>query len=471
MASHLRPTTLNLSQIIRRPQSCAAAATSTSKSTTTRNTSGPAKCFTRPYAVASHSAIPASKARFIPSSGTYPQGFRISSAHAGVKPSNNVDPSNSNSNGNGNGSHNKQLHDDIAVLVSDRPAAAAATFTTNKFQAAPVVVSREVLAAAAAGGIRGVVINSGCANAVTGKGGLVDARAMAAEVDRLLGIESGSSAASSPSSAGGEAKAAVGETLVMSTGVIGQKLPMAKILHAIPAAFASVGSTHDHWMRAARAICTTDTFPKLLSRTFTLPGADGIEYRIAGITKGAGMIHPNMATLLGLICTDAPIAPAALSPLLKQAVDQSFNAISIDGDTSTNDTVALLANGAAGGPLIDSPHSSSSSSSPSPAYAALASELVRFAQDLSQLVVRDGEGATKFVRSQRRESARTRGRRETHRRHHRHARRSSRRPSTAKTRTGAGSCARSGMRRAWRRAALCRSRRAYRLCRWMARPS
>jgi glutamate N-acetyltransferase/amino-acid N-acetyltransferase len=167
------------------------------------------------------------------------------------------------------------------------------------------------------------------------------------------------------------------------------RLPIQKILRAIPTAYENLADTHDAWLSAAKAICTTDTFPKLLSTTFTLPSSPDTPYRIAGMTKGAGMIHPNMATLLGMICTDAPVSPSALKSILTHAVDRSFNSISIDGDMSTNDTVALLANGAAGGSLIDSPAS--------PGYAELQNELTSFASKLAQLVVRDGEGATKFV--------------------------------------------------------------------------
>jgi glutamate N-acetyltransferase / amino-acid N-acetyltransferase len=184
-------------------------------------------------------------------------------------------------------------------------------------------------------------------------------------------------------------------TLVMSTGVIGQRLPIQKILNGIPAAHSAIASTHQSWLTTARAIMTTDTFPKLLSTTFTLPSShhSGTTYSLAGMTKGAGMIHPNMATLLGILCTDAPIAPSALQPMLKSAVNQSFNSISIDGDTSTNDTVAILANGAA----APSPSTPSITSSSSPDYTAMQDVLTRFAQQLAQLVVRDGEGATKFV--------------------------------------------------------------------------
>jgi len=174
----------------------------------------------------------------------------------------------------------------------------------------------------------------------------------------------------------------------MSTGVIGQRLPIQKILDKLPTAYYNLGDTHDHWMAAARAICTTDTFPKLLSRTFTLPSSS-TEYHIAGMTKGAGMIHPNMATLLGIICTDAPISATPLQSLLTSAITKSFNSISIDGDTSTNDTVAILANGAAGGEPI--------TSTSSEAFKAMQGVLTEFAIDLAKLVVRDGEGATKFV--------------------------------------------------------------------------
>lgn len=223
-------------------------------------------------------------------------------------------------------------------------------------------------------GIRAIIINSGCANAVTGKGGLEDATNMGRTVDACL-------APSPPSSS---------STLVMSTGVIGQRLPISRILSGIPNAYSSLESTHDSWLRTARAICTTDTFPKLASKTFCLPSSPSTTYTIAGMTKGAGMIHPKMATLLGIICTDAPIPASVLQPLLTHAVDRSFNAISVDGDTSTNDTLALLANGAAGGSPVSSLDSEDGR--------AMTETLTGFAQQLAQLVVRDGEGATKFVR-------------------------------------------------------------------------
>lgn len=309
----------------------------------------------RRYAAPGEGSIPPSKKKYVPTSGSYPLGFLAASAHVGVKASN-------------------TRFDDLALVASETPCAGAAVFTKNKFQAAPVTVTRDMLARRAGSGIRAVVVNSGCANAVTGRGGIEDAVKMGEETDKCFsgeGDELGSS------------------TIVMSTGVIGQRLPIQKITSKIPSAYASLGSTHDHWLATARAICTTDTFPKLLSRSFTLPSSPNTTYHLAGMTKGAGMIHPNMATLLGIICTDAPIAPAPLQSLLTAAIDKSFNSISIDGDTSTNDTVALLANGAAGGtPIADSAN---------PDYAAMQETLTTFAADLAKLVVRDGEGATKFV--------------------------------------------------------------------------
>ncbi|KAL2813269.1 hypothetical protein BJX63DRAFT_394719 [Aspergillus granulosus] len=323
------------------------AQSSATMATFARMVKGQVRCYSAPVDV----AIPASKRKYIPTSGTYPKGFVVSGTHVGVKASNTKFP-------------------DLALISSETPCSAAAVFTTNKFQAAPVQVSKKILNASQGQGIRSVVINSGCANAVTGKGGLEDAMNMAAKVDEYTGV-------------------AEGGTLVMSTGVIGQRLPISKILSKIPEAHASLSSTHDAWLTTARAICTTDTFPKLLSRTFTLPSSPGRTYSLAGMTKGAGMIHPNMATLLGVVATDAPIVPSALSSLLKSAVSRSFNAISVDGDTSTNDTVAILANGAAGGAPINTTQSDD--------YAVMQEILTSFLQSLSQLVVRDGEGATKFV--------------------------------------------------------------------------
>lgn len=167
------------------------------------------------------------------------------------------------------------------------------------------------------------------------------------------------------------------------------RLPIQKIVDHIPVAYHQAGDSHQHWLNCAKAICTTDTFPKLMSRTFELPSSPGVEYRIAGMTKGAGMIAPNMATLLTILATDAPVAPGIMTTLLRHAVDRSFNAITIDGDSSTNDTVALLANGAAGGNEVSSEQSAD--------YDALRALLTDFSADLAKYIVRDGEGATKFV--------------------------------------------------------------------------
>ncbi|CAN9206991.1 unnamed protein product [Alternaria alternata] len=312
----------------------------------------------RTYAAPGDGVIPPAKKKYVPTSGTYPLGFKAGSAHVGVKASN-------------------TRFDDLALIASDTPCAGAAVFTTNKFQAAPVTVSRDMLKKRKGEGIRAVVVNSGCANAVTGRGGIEDAISMGKETDKCFIQDKN-----------GQDDLKGSRSIVMSTGVIGQRLPIDKITSKIPTAYYNLGDTHEHWLGTARAICTTDTFPKLVSKTFTLPSTQQ-EYHIAGMTKGAGMIHPNMATLLGIICTDAPVAPYLLRQALVSAIGKSFNSISIDGDTSTNDTVAILANGAAGGQPINS--------ADSPDFAAFQKVLTDFSIDLAKLVVRDGEGATKFV--------------------------------------------------------------------------
>jgi glutamate N-acetyltransferase/amino-acid N-acetyltransferase len=321
----------------------------------------------RQYSAPADRSIPAAKQKYVPTTGTYPKGFLIGSAHAGVKASN-------------------TKYDDLALVTSEEPCSAAAVFTQNVFKAAPVNVSNGFLAKRKCAGFRGVVVNSGCANAVTGTGGMEDAVAMASATDKLLGA--------SPDD--------LPSTLVMSTGVIGQRLPIKKITDAIPSLHASIGNTHEHWLGAAQAICTTDTFPKLISRTFTLPSQPNTTYSIAGMTKGAGMIHPNMATLLGIVCTDVAIEPSSMRTLLRTTSNRSFNCISIDGDTSTNDTVALLANGAAAPagttPLHTARKYNVESRAPAhPDLSAFQEVLKDFMIDLAKLVVRDGEGATKFV--------------------------------------------------------------------------
>ena len=326
----------------------------------------------RRYSAPADRSIPPAKQKYVPTEGTYPKGFLAGSAHAGVKPSN-------------------TRHDDIALVVSENLCNAAAVFTHNKFRAAPIGVSRKILAARRKSGVRGVVVNSGCANAITGQKGFDNAKGMALTADDCF------SAGAFTREATQEGQDRVPQTLPMSTGVIGQQLPIQKIKDAIPKAHAALGSTHEHWLRAAQAICTTDTFPKLLSRTFTLPSHPQIEYRIAGMVKGAGMIAPNMGTLLGIICTDARI-DQGLVEALRKATAVSFNRISIDGDTSTNDTVAIFANGAAApseaDPLTFPPDNKDQWSSDALVFYKV---LRKFMRDLAKLVVRDGEGATKFV--------------------------------------------------------------------------
>lgn len=246
---------------------------------------------TRFYSAPVDGMVPHAKQKYVPTSGTYPKGFLVSATYVGVKSKNTHLP-------------------DLALITSEKPCSAAAVFTRNKFQAAPITVSRQVLSKTKGQGIRSIIINSGCANAVTGKGGLEDATNMAAALDGL------------------QPNPTPNSSLVMSTGVIGQRLPIQKILDAVPKAISGLENSHESWLATARSICTTDTFPKLLSKTFTLPSSPGITYSIAGMTKGAGMIHPQMvskaATLLGVICTDAPIASRQLRNLLDHTAPRSF---------------------------------------------------------------------------------------------------------------------------------------------------
>lgn len=288
------------------------------------------------------------KERYVLKTGTYPQGFSIGATHCGVKKGDTLD---------------------MMLLVSDRPAAAAGVFTQNVFKAAPVQVSKQVLTDRSGEGIRAIVLNSGNANAVTGERGLEDAWDMSSVADAEIGAE----AVGFPS------------TLVMSTGVIGQPLPADKIISGIHDVAQKLGADHAAWLKGAEAMMTTDTFPKMVSREISIGGR---QYRVAGLAKGAGMIHPNMATLLGFFATDAPVTPGALDKVLRHAVDRSFNSITVDGDCSTNDTIVALANGAAGGPTI---------TADGELFAELQREITVIAEDLAKLVVRDGEGATKFV--------------------------------------------------------------------------
>ena len=253
---------------------------------------------------------------------------------------------------------------DLTLIASRTPCRAAATFTQNAFPAAPVLYDRQLLKFNPEG-MHGVIINSGCANACTGTPGDVNARRTAEAVEEALGAGDHS-------------------IFVMSTGVIGVQLPMEKLLTGIPKAVEALRP--DGWDAASRAIMTTDTRPKLFTRSLELGGQT---VHFTGISKGAGMIHPNMATMLSTIATDAAIAQPLLQQALTSAVNKSFNRISVDGDTSTNDTVLLLANGAAGHAEI--------SDANSPAFAAFQATLTLICTDLAQAVVRDGEGITRFV--------------------------------------------------------------------------
>ncbi|NOY53131.1 MAG: bifunctional glutamate N-acetyltransferase/amino-acid acetyltransferase ArgJ [Deltaproteobacteria bacterium] len=249
---------------------------------------------------------------------------------------------------------------DLALLFSDRDAAAAGVFTRNRVVAAPVVWTRKILRKEK---LRAVIVNSGNANACTGRRGKDDTTAMAAETARCFNL-------------------CAQDIAVASTGVIGQPLPMEKILPAIPLVAAKLSGRGN--AQAARAILTTDTFPK--SKAVEIREKTG-RFRIGGIAKGSGMIHPDMATMLAFFTTDAAIAPALLKKALRTAVDRSFHRITVDGDTSTNDTVLILANGASGirieeGELISS---------------GFQKALNGICLELAQEIVKDGEGATKFI--------------------------------------------------------------------------
>jgi len=254
---------------------------------------------------------------------------------------------------------------DLALIFSDAPAVAAAVFTQNRYAAAPVQYDR-ILLEANPEAVHAVIINSGNANAVTGPAGLANARLMAEAVEHIFGLP--------PWSA-----------LVMSTGVIGVQLPVERIQAAMPALFGALKADENGFEAAAWAMMTTDTRPKTASARLVI---DETPIHIAGMSKGSGMIHPNMATMLGVLVTDARLTPAAAQQALRLAADASFNRISVDGDTSTNDTVALLANGMAGGPHIETE---------TPGFDAFVRALTDVSITLAQAIVRDGEGATKFV--------------------------------------------------------------------------
>ena len=255
---------------------------------------------------------------------------------------------------------------DLLVMKLAEGATVAGVFTKNRFCAAPVQVSKANLAAVAGGGapIRALVVNTGNANAGTGEPGLANAQATCAEVAKLLGCEAQ-------------------QVLPFSTGVILEPLPIQKIVAGLPAAVANLKA--DNWFNAAEAIMTTDTQPKAASTTVTIGGHT---VTMTGISKGAGMIKPNMATMLGYLAFDAKVAQPVLDELVKYAADRSFNAITIDGDTSTNDSFILVATGA--GSLVVNEAAGAE-------YEALKEAVTDISRNLAQQIIRDGEGATKFI--------------------------------------------------------------------------
>jgi glutamate N-acetyltransferase / amino-acid N-acetyltransferase len=270
---------------------------------------------------------------------TAPAGFRAAGISAGIKPADGLD---------------------LALIVSDTPAQAAAVFTTNLAQAAPVLVSRQHLASS--GSLASaIVVNSGCANACTGDAGMSAAREMAAETARLLGCP-------------------VDQVLVASTGVIGVALPIEKIRAGLPHAIRALAA--DQGSAAARAIMTTDPFPKEAAASLRIGARD---VAIGGTAKGSGMIEPMLATMLAFVTTDATVPAPLLDRALREAVNDSFNAITVDGECSTNDCVMLLANGASGAVVDDT------------TYAPFLDGLRDVCRDLALGIVRGGEGATKLV--------------------------------------------------------------------------
>jgi len=252
---------------------------------------------------------------------------------------------------------------DLLLMSLAEGARVSGVFTQNRFCAAPVQVAREHLASGKAP--RALLVNTGSANAGTGKTGIAGARASCEEAARLIGCDPR-------------------QVLPFSTGVIMEPLPVERIVAGLPTCVADL--REDNWARAAEAIMTTDTVPKTRSRRAQI-GAENVT--VTGIAKGAGMIRPDMATLLAFVATDASVAQGALERVLADAAAHSFNRISVDGDTSTNDSFVLMATGAAGGSMIDHPGH--------PGFAVLRDAVLEVSLGLAQAIVRDGEGATKFI--------------------------------------------------------------------------
>ena len=250
---------------------------------------------------------------------------------------------------------------DIALIVAEKRCPAAAVFTTSSMAAPPVVVSRESISD---GLLRAIIVNAGNANACTGESGMADARAMAEATATALGCDAA-------------------DVLVASTGVIGVPMPMELVFAGIDEAAEALDLVAGE--DAAEAILTTDTFVKTTGVAFEL---DGITYTVGGMAKGSGMIQPNMATMLAFVTTDAPLTSASCDAALRAAVARTFNRITVDSDTSTNDMCVLMASGSAGGDLID-PNDQG--------FAVVSSAIEHVCGELARMVVRDGEGATKLI--------------------------------------------------------------------------
>lgn len=274
---------------------------------------------------------------------TSPIGFSAGGLHCGLK---------------------KTDRHDLGAIVCEVPAAAAAVYTTNVFQAAPIKVTRESIASS--GKLRAVIVNSGNANACTGAQGEADAYTMRNAFADKIGV-------------------AHDEVAVASTGVIGELLKMDRVLGGIEKLPAVLEAGEQGAEDFSQAILTTDLVKKTIGVELTI---DGKKVRIGGAAKGSGMIHPNMATMLGFVTTDASIEPDALQKLLRQVTDLSFNMITVDGDTSTNDMLVAMASGLAGNQTLTESH---------PAWEAFKSALTHVCVHLAKAIARDGEGATKLV--------------------------------------------------------------------------
>jgi glutamate N-acetyltransferase / amino-acid N-acetyltransferase len=282
---------------------------------------------------------------------TAPKGFLAAGAFVGIKKQAET-------------AEKKVQKNDLAVVVSEVPAHAACVFTTNVVKAACIVYNQKVLAKGSP--VRGIVVNSGNANACTGEAGMQHTEMMAQAFAEAFGTD--------PS-----------EVLTASTGVIGVPLPIEKIVKGVKALKKTVSADEQSGHDAATAIMTTDLFAKEFSLEVEI---DGKTVTIGGMAKGSGMIHPNMATMLGFVTTDANISPLLLQTALKESNSKTFNMISVDGDTSTNDMVAILANGLAGNKVIDKP---------GPDYELFAEALESVNRYLAKAIAKDGEGATKLL--------------------------------------------------------------------------